>query len=78
MMTLSKAFRMAGENKRELREVVRYYKKTGNKDKVQAAKYLIKYMPYHRSYELTAYSSYCQELRALWNSGCSINKRISE
>ncbi len=69
---------MAGENKRELREVVRYYKKTGNKDKVQAAKYLIKYMPYHRSYELTAYSSYCQELRALWNSGCSIDTLISE
>ena len=41
------ALKMAGANRFELESVINYYKSNGDKQKLEAAKYLIKNMPFH-------------------------------
>lgn len=55
---INAALEMAGENRPELEHVLSYYtSQDDDPEKLHAAKYLIRYLPYHRSYgaEISAY-----------------------
>lgn len=45
------ALREAGENRGELEAVLSHYAKLDDRQKLEAAQYLIRYMPYHTSYD---------------------------
>lgn len=47
------ALRLAGENRSELEKVLDHFKDSGDKEKLAAAEYLIRYMPYHHSYPVS-------------------------
>lgn len=54
------ALRMAGENRSELERVLRYFEKTGDKEKIAASRFLIGNMPGHKSMR-GAYEEYWDE-----------------
>ena len=43
------ALRLAGDNRSELERVLRYFEKTGDKEKIAASRFLIGNMPGHKS-----------------------------
>ena len=47
------ALRLAGENRSELEKVLDHFKDSEDKEKLAAAEYLIRYMPYHHSYPVS-------------------------
>ena len=70
------ALRMAGNNRPELEAVLKHYSSVGEKEKEQAAKYLIRYMPQHMSYQgdFGAYYSMMDSLVPLMNSAEKYNQ----
>lgn len=54
------ALRLAGDNRSELERVLRYFEKTGDKEKIAASRFLIGNMPWHKSMR-GAYEEYWDE-----------------
>lgn len=52
------ALSMADDNRKELERVIDYFKKTGDREKLTAAEYIIKYMPGHKSMHGSCWSYY--------------------
>ena len=73
------ALRMAGNNRPELEAVLKHYSSVGEKEKEQAAKYLIRYMPQHMSYQgdFEAFRSMMDSLLPLMNSAEKYNHYMS-
>ncbi|MBQ3148419.1 MAG: hypothetical protein IJB87_03540 [Alistipes sp.] len=64
---VEKALRYATGNRSELESVLHHYRKVDiDEQKFKAACYLIKHMPYHRSYPAEAYAEYCREMDSLF------------
>ena len=64
---VEKALRYAAGNRSELESVLHHYRKVDiDEQKFKAACYLIKHMPYHRSYPAEAYAEYCREMDSLF------------
>lgn len=60
---------LAGENRCELDSVLRHYRKVSpDADKHKAAKYLIRNISFHQSFEADVYREYCDSLIVLFSS----------
>lgn len=61
---VDKALKMAGDNKGELIKVLQYYKNQNNKEKLEAAEFLISNLPYNYSYDTTNLYKYLPVYKA--------------
>jgi len=69
-ISLREALAMSGENRNELKKVLRHYKKEfPDKQKYEAACFLIRNMPLHYSYEPYSYREYCDSMIAVFTAG---------
>ncbi|WP_302449184.1 hypothetical protein [Alistipes shahii] len=62
--SVHQALRMAKNNRAELTKVLNHYKSQSEELKYEAARYLIRYMPYHYSYA-GSYKQYCDTVDSI-------------
>jgi len=68
-VSVSGSFRTAGDNKCELERVLEHYKKEDkDRRKLEAARFLIKNMPLHKSIDPEHYKVYCDTLTAVFRT----------
>ena len=66
-VSIREALLFAGENKQEMKTVLRHYREEDpDPEKYEAARFLIRNMPFHHSYEPQAYREYCDSLIAVF------------
>ena len=75
--SLDVALRASGDNREELQSVIDYFQKSGDRDKVAAAEYIISYMPGHRSIR-GDYSAYCDEADSILSNNPAGEEVLSQ
>ncbi len=58
LFSVKQAINLAGSNRNELESFLRYCAAKNDDEMIEAAKYIIKYMPYHQSYPKSIYQFY--------------------
>lgn len=57
-------------------EVLWHY--NGNPEKRRAARYLLKYLSFHYSYDTDTYNEYCQRIKQVWNNEMPVDSMMSQ